>query len=605
MRTKQNLKICFTVFVAIIVALLLFWITSRDIQKEQNSDYTVKFYENETCIKEVTHHKNEYISQTELDEINKMVSNIDNNYYISWSFAKSYYEEVDFSELNNNATVYLFRFRNELKVSVIETGQFSYELSQDGPIKSGSSVKINVMPIQSERTYRPVVYANNRRLAANDAGEFVIDNITEDIEITVELKELISIAPKENQQFIYSGLDQNLEYLVKDSLGEIITIDNISVNYYYDNQNVTSMKDAGVYLVKFNYYGDEYYYEPIEYQVTMEKQVPSLEIANDTFYYNGSVQSLTVEDIITNSDGDIEFVNNNFKDIGVYDITVKLSESNNYISQTKTYTVQVRKGYPQILEYPKVSEAFYGDMLEEVELIGGQTDVPGKFFWLNPKEHLYDCSSKCSAYFIPNDKINYNNIFISLDITVISIQEMLERIKIDKEETMSYLENVDLASATALPIKASTYDANITWMSSNTIYQVDQDGKVNILNVIGSHKINLVGILTFKNVLEYVSIDFTVNIDPVLDKSNHTEQQTTNNQTQNINNEVRDIKVLIDYELISNQEVTLIEETNETTLAIDNKQPFINHSYNDLININEVIVWRIISDSDPGYYLKT
>ncbi|MGM9899188.1 MAG: hypothetical protein ACI32E_01255 [Bacilli bacterium] len=170
---------------------------------------------------------------------------------------------------------------------------------------------------------------------------------------------------------------------------------------------------------------------------------------------------------------------------------------------------------------------------------------------------------------------------------------------------MSYLENVDLSSVTALPIKASTYDANITWMSSNTIYQVDQDGKVNILNVIGSHKINLVGILTFKNVLEYVSIDFTVNIDPVLDKSNHTEQQTTNNQTQNINNEVRDIKVLIDYELISNQEVTLIEETNETTLAIDNKQTFINHSYNDLININEVIVWRVISDCDPGYYLKT
>ena len=182
---------------------------------------------------------------------------------------------------------------------------------------------------------------------------------------------------------------------------------------------------------------------------------------------------------------------------------------------------------------------------------------------------------------------------------------MLERIKIDKEETMSYLENVDLSSATALPIKASTYDANITWMSSNTIYQVDQDGKVNILNVIGNHKINLVGILTFKNVLEYVSIDFTVNIDPVLDKSNHTEQQTTDNQTQNVNIEVRDIKVLIDYELISNQEVTLIEETNETTLAIDNKQTFINHSYNDLININEVIVWKIISDSDPGYYLKT
>ena len=167
----------------------------------------------------------------ELDEINKMVSNIDNNYYISWSFAKSYYEEVDFSELNNNATVYLFRFRNELKVSVIETGQFSYELSQDGPINSGSSVKINVMPVQSERTYRPVVYANNRRLSANDAGEIVIDNITEDIEITVELKELISIAPKENQQFIYSGLDQNLEYLVKDSLGEIIIIDSVSVNY--------------------------------------------------------------------------------------------------------------------------------------------------------------------------------------------------------------------------------------------------------------------------------------------------------------------------------------------------------------------------------------
>lgn len=605
MRTKQTLKICFTVFVAIIIALLLFWITARDIQKEQKSDYTVKFYENETCIKEITHHKNEYISQAELDEINTLVSNIDNNYYISWSFIKSHYEKVDFNTLNNNANVYLFRFRNELKVSVIETGQFSYELSQDGPIKSGSSVKINVTPVQSERTYHPVVYANNRRLSANQSGEYEINNITENIEIKVELKELINIVPKDNQQFIYSGLEQKLEYLVKDSLDEVIDIDNITVNYLYNNQKVSSMKDAGEYLVNFDYYGDEYYYEPIEYKVIMEKQVPSLEIIDSIFYYNGSVQSLSTENIITNSDGDIEFINNNFKDIGFYDITVKLNESNNYISQTKTYVVQVKKGYPQILEYPKVSEAFYGDLLEEVELIGGQTDVAGKFFWLNPKEHLYDCSSKCSAYFIPNDKTNYNNIYISLDIIVISIQEMLERIKIDKEETMSYLENVDLGSAASLPIKASTYNADITWMSSNTIYQVDKDGKVNIINVIGNHEINLVGILTFKNVLEYININFTLSFDPILDTSNNVEQDLYINQQINGNKEIKNNELLINYELINIQGITFTDESTEINLSIYNKQTFINHCSNDLININEVIVWRIISDSDPGYYIKT
>ncbi len=533
MRKEQNIKICLTILIAIIISVLLFWITFRDISKHRNDDYTIKFYEGNQMLQEVKHHKNDYVTQNELDEIIKLVSNTDNNYYLSWSLSKSIFEEVDFTTLNQNANVYLFRFRNEFKVSVVETGQFDYEILQDGPIIYGSNTKIKIMP--KSKFYKPTVFANGKEVYSTEEGIYEITQIKKDVVVEVTLKEIITSSPVENVIYSYDGTMQEFKYVLKNHQNEIITSDEIAVTYFYKGKKVNAMCDAGEYEVKLYYTGEKYYFETVFYKVTMNKVEPVLDLENPKYKYNGNNQSIEKDNIVTNSDGEISFVNNSFKEVGIHNVIVNIEESNNYLSLTKTVQVEVIKGNPKIMEYPQVAESFYGDTLEDIELIGGGADVEGTFFWLNPKEHLYDKTSKCYACFVPKDIDNYNYAYILLDINTISIQEMLERIKIDKEETIAYLENVDLSKETQLPIKANRYNADITWLSSTTAYQVGKDGQVTITDEPGEYVVNLVGVLTFRNVAEYVNLTFMVSVTALQPVEIQNNQNTLTLAIDNIN----------------------------------------------------------------------
>lgn len=512
MRKNENFKICLTIIIALIISAVLIWLTFLNVKKSSSNEYTIKFYVRNNLVKEITHFKEERIDQDELDEIISNIPNEDNQILFVWSYEKETLDEVNFEELNRNATVYLFKLNNEFSIKVVETNQFDYKIIQDGPIKYGSNAKIKINPHNNEREYKPIVFANGKEITEIEENTFAINNIKRNIIITVELKELVTVELIDNV-YTYDETQQNVEYVLKDSIGNIINLENVKVTYRYDNKTLSSMLNAGDYKIKFNCNDSKYLLINDTFNVTMHKAIPTLEIENEIYCYNGNDQSISKDQLLTNSNGEISFINNAFKDRGIHDVTVVLNESDNYLGLTKNIQIEVIKGNPTIIEIPEAAQSYYGDILEDVELIGGKTDVPGEFFWLNPKKHLYDESSKCWICFIPNDKDNYNYKYILLDITTISIEEMLKRIKIDKEETLLLIENMDLSNVEKLPIKASTYDADITWMSSSTVYQVNADGIVNILNQPGEYVVNLVGILTFRNVAEYINITFNLVIE--------------------------------------------------------------------------------------------
>ena len=63
---------------------------------------------------------------------------------------------------------------------------------------------------------------------------------------------------------------------------------------------------AGKYTVTMEYVGDTYYCNDIvQFEVEVLKATPTVELNNNNFYYNGSSQSIEVNDINTNSDGNI------------------------------------------------------------------------------------------------------------------------------------------------------------------------------------------------------------------------------------------------------------------------------------------------------------
>lgn len=519
MHTKRNWLIRLIVFITGLVSILLVTLViSAYYKNQQPTTYRVKFYEQNKKIVEIVKDKNERISDKEISEINRLVSNVDNKYYLSWSTTKDEYQEAKFSEINKNQNVYLFRFKNTLDINVVETNLFKYELSLEGPLKRGDSFTMKVTPINEAKDLQPYLLVNGERLNASVDGLFHIEDVKKDLTIEVDFLHTAKIIVEE-QEFTYTGYDQKISFNLIDDLGNILPKYSCKVTYLYDGKACKELVDAGVYTVTIEYQEDSYYVKPVTFQVKVKKAEPKLAIFNKEFEFNGETQSLTKEDIITESDGEIEFTNNQFKERGLHYIEVTVKESKNYLSKTITAEILVKKGKPEIIENPEASLGFSGATLASIKLNGGKTSVPGNFEFVHPNKNLIDGINQYEVIFVPTDARNYVKVKFNISVNTLSNEEMLRRVQADRVSAQNEIQKLQEKTINLndpefkdfhLLTEGKEYGSEITWISTSSVLQITSDGTIQLNGPAGTYQVEVVGYFILGNAVEYLTFSITI-----------------------------------------------------------------------------------------------
>ena len=126
------------ILVTLFLAFLLVFSSIYSINKEDKS-FKVKFYDKDNLIEVVELEENETISPDILESINSKINTYDGLYFIEWSYRKNELVKVDFDKLNKNASVYLFKLKNEYTIKIDESDKYDAKIIHDGPIKYGKS----------------------------------------------------------------------------------------------------------------------------------------------------------------------------------------------------------------------------------------------------------------------------------------------------------------------------------------------------------------------------------------------------------------------------------------------------------------------------------
>ncbi len=617
MNSSKRLKIGI-VLVSLLVILSISAISILSILKQDfKKTYVIKFYEENNLIVEVEKPVYERLSKLELIEINKNINNLHNEDYLLWSKYQDRLEEMDFSNVYTSTSVYLHRKPNQIKVNIEDTDEYWYYIEQEDIIKYDDTIKISIEQTVSEDKYKMYVEANGRQLRKNDDGFYYIDEVKNDVDVKVYFKQIIKVLLLDNEM-TYNGKTQYLPYQIVDGDNNTIETDMIDVTYFNsDNQQVDGMLNAGEYNVNFHYTSDEYYFEDITIQVMMNKKLPSFEILKTIFGYKGITQYFDETCLITDSDGVITIINNEFKTTGSYDVIVKITETSNYIGLEEIIKVTVRSGIPNIIELPSVDLGYEGEALNSVTINGGKTDVKGSFKWKeNPLLKVGKSSYK--MLFVPDAINEYEELEFDYVVEVISYEETLRRIKVDRNNIYELLAPAlrgELTNIDDLPLYGTTYKSTITWLSNSTILKVDKNGKVTIIDDENSHQVTLVGYMMLGSTAEYLTFNFEI----VKYEENEATEVSTNDSDviPKLNLQKCEHKELVDDKKLNNQTLIyqekieyqpyiLISEVNtdidtleQTVVSKKTSKQRAEYKARctDCLVISEIILWKIVSDS--------
>ena len=618
MNSSKRLKIGI-VLVSLLVILSISAISIWSILKQDfKKTYVIKFYEENNLIAEVEKPVYERLSKYELIEINKNINNLQNEDYLLWSKYKDRLEEIDFSKVYTNTNVYLHRKPNQIKINIEDTDEYWYYIDQEDIIRYNDTVKISIEQIVSKDKYKMYVEADGKRLERNDDGFYYIEEVKNDVDIKVYFKKIIKVISLVDGEMTYNGKAQYLPYNLVDGDGNIIETDMLDVTYFNsDNQQVDGMLNAGEYQVTFHYTGDEYYFEDVTIPIVMNKKLPSLEILKTVFGYKGITQYFDETCLITDSDGVITLINNEFKTTGSYDVIVKIAETSNYLGLEEIIKVTVRSGTPEIIELPSVSLGYEGETLNSVAITGGKADVKGSFKW---KENTLLKVGKASykMLFIPDEINEYEELEIDYVVEVISYEETLRRIKVDRNniyELLSPTLTGELTNIDDLPLYGTTYKSTITWLSTSTILKVDKDGKATIIGDAGKYQVTLVGYMMLGSTAEYLTFTFEI----VKYEENEVTEVSSNNSyvipklnlqkyehmelesVKQLNNQTLIYQEKVDYQphaLIS-EVSTNIDALEQIVVSKKTSKERVEYKArcNDRLVISEIILWKIVSDS--------
>lgn len=597
MHSKRNWLIRAIVFVTFVVSLFLVVGILKCIDPTGNiKTYTVKFYERYNLVCEVTKNKGEPITSDELETVNQLISNVDNNYYLSWSYALNEYLEVDFETLNRNTSVYLHRFKNDFHVTFEDSLLYSYDIECDKAIKKGDDIKFKLEHLVDLNLYHPVVKVNGKELLSDDFENYVINSISEDCYINVEYLEKVDVRIV-NKDYIFNKSKQYVEYeLFNLVTNQKMTTEEVIVKYT-NSENITEsfMYNAGEYKVEISSKNENYYLQNNNFEIEVQKAKPEILTKELIYYYNGQEQMIDINDLEIDSTGKITFENNSFCEVGSYIIKGKLYEDNNYQEMNFEIFVEMKKAIP-IITIKEEVEAFINMELGKVTLPKYESNVRGFVSWSNPQEVVLSDEVLYKLTFTPTDKDHYEIVDVEIKLNVIDQNEQLRRIKIEKERLQSYIDyiiNHNLEKTFEIEL---TYPVDVTWISSSTIIKFASNGSVMILDVPnGVYDVIIFGIIQYGNAAEYVKASYQLVIE------NEEEEVTETLVMEEPQYVVEDV----DYQFVSNYKVEIIAYQNDK----DGDEILINDEmikcYTYLAKckmhdvISEIITWKVRSDSAP------
>ena len=619
-KTKSKLFKLLRFFVVVFTLLLL---SSCYFRVDENNDnYRIKFYDNRTYVDSVYLDVGTTISDEQLKAVEMKLHDygMDTETYYVWSTNRNKLVYADFDSISWNETVYLFRIKDEYDVNINDLEEFNFEILTEGKIKYGDTVEFLIEPNVDKDDYYITIEINGEYVDLSDDNKYSIEYVQEDIDINVTIKQIATIKPIV-EQIHYDGNTHYAEFEFVNNKGELLNADDVEIKYYLNNEEVDGMKDAGTYIVEFRYVGDEYYVLDTIYEnYVVGKYEPTLEVIEKEFYYNGEYIGYTVDDVITNSDGEITLINNLNKDVGTYDVTIRVSETNNYEAKEIHVTQTIKKGIPTVISWPTASTGFDGYVLRTVEITGGSANIEGQFIWSNGNKKLEVGTYNYSLSFVPNDP-QYETISKDIPVETISIEEALRRIKEERNYLYNTYDNIledDVYQVEDLDITGDKYPVDITWMSSSTVLMINNLGYVNILDVEGAHRVTLTAIMTYGDAAEYATFEFTLHVGNAQKEVKEAPRQVREKPIPTLS-EIGDIvkesqrnkslikEIKTEYLRVSTSEniAEQIHMINVDDLSKDMLLPVLNKQkqlfvYNSRCNkhreISEVILWRIISD---------
>lgn len=603
MKKNRFVTILSTCLYAMCMLILLF-LSSSGLGKS----YNIYFYDNDELIANLNLDIGETLSDKELKDIELLVEN-EYNYYLVWSADKDIYEPVDFSKIKYDTFVYLFRLESEFEIIIEDSKLYSYEIITDGPIKNGSNARIHIKHNVDTTKHHPVVRSNGHIIHPNVDGYYDIENITKDVFIEIDYLEIITINPI-IKNYVYDGLEKEIEYELIDSSGNKLENKDVDISIYdKDNNLINEIINAGTYKVVYSYIGSEYFAEEREIEIYVSKKVPTIDVSDISLNYTGNPLGFKEEDVITSSDGNVIFENNSHIELGIYEVIIKVLETNNYEELIVIRKLEITKGIPQVIKVPTTSYGHENYKLKDVELKDGLANIPGKFTWKEPNTVLTSNMNEFIYIFTPNDLEHYQIIEGKVGVDVLTPYEALEILKVERdalyEELLPMFENV-INKLPKLPTKTSS-KVNISWISTHTSLSINENGVSTIIGNDGTYKVTLFAYLQFGDTVDYLEYSFNLTIDNAkkLNETNNIklariakEESISTELEEDVENVEADVSVLdsSSYQNNNCNSEEIKEKDNIQTITRRQKQIY---EYQANVNrhrqISEVILWKVIS----------
>ena len=509
MKKKLDERLGFGFGISLVVIFILLTCLLTTYTKPHPDTYSISFYDQDDLVATEELEVGTVISEERLEEIAKECLNGEEVFKYEWSYDKDKLRSVTFRLLSSDTNVYFFRIYDQFEINVVENETFTYEIISDGPIISGSNVQIKINQNVNPEQYHMSVLANNQLIEINENGNYLVENINEDIEIRVEYLEILYLEFIKEDKYVYDSSPHQVDYVVKDFENNIKDIGDILLRYYDNSgKEIDRVIDAGSYKAKLEYLGSDYYIEPIEISFEVDKAKPYISVVDKYVYYDTSPHGFDILDVETNSDGLIEFTNNLHTDVGSYVVDISIKESKNYYSVSTKATLNILQNKPIIEENPIADVGFEGHILDDVGFVGGKTDTEGIFKWLDPHQVLDVGIHEYPMIFIPNDPA-YEQVELMVRVETISYEEQLRRIK---DERMKVENDQSLLKDNKLDIKTDI-GADIMWMSLSSALMVDGSGNITIIGSPGTYAVEIIGIMMYGDTAEYVTITLNVVID--------------------------------------------------------------------------------------------
>lgn len=600
----RSLIILIATSVLALVALAYFGTTTKNI------NYRVHFYDNDQLITTITKYGDSKISHNDLKKVHEQLGSSIIGYDYQWSLDKDGLFFVDFDSITQDTNVYIHKTLKEYLVEFIKPDNVEIVDVEKDNFKHGTNYLFKVINNTPNIDTKLIVLVNEQLLLPNDEGIYTIENISGDLNI--EIKEiLIDEFEITNQHHIYDGTIKEIKVLNN--------LDNIQIKYYQDEQLSKEVEpiNAGIYYVSIKYTGIDYYIKDVVTTLEIEKAIPTVEINNIEVTYDGNKHSLTIDDVITNSDGKIRISKNGGKYPGVYEADIYIDETANYQAIHEKGYVTINKLTPVIVEIPDFKYIFEDSNLNTIDLSKIQTNIDGRFEFVNKDESPIGGLHEYEVKFIPKDSSMYQEYIFTIEILTITDEMALEIVKNESIEILDNYKDVNIKDVLYLPTSIIGYETPIYWYSNSTIIGIGSDGKVNILDVEGIFDVELYAIIQLGKTVEYRTLRYQI-INEAENQTIIEEQSLSVEETEicetiitssDVDQSIEEVyveKAVLENDLIETLDAKTLrnkedskEESSKEIQTIKQTHSFEYHEKTIRSQvISEVILWKILS-SEP------